>query len=72
MDNENTSTWPSVGLGRWWFSVQFQRLIFLVLEERLRFFSGSASLHGNDSLPRSLIRLRSMENFRISRNFVLC
>jgi hypothetical protein len=58
--------------------VQFERFIFFVFEERLRFFSGSASLQGSDSLPRGLIRrrrilsqLRSMESFQIRGNSVL-
>jgi hypothetical protein len=68
----------SIGLGRRRLSVQFERLIFFVLEERLRLFSGSASLQGSDSLPRRLIRrrrilslLRSMESFLINKNFVV-
>lgn len=54
--------------------MQFERFIFFVFEERLRFFSGSASFQGSDSLPRILIRrrrLRSMESFRIRGNSVL-
>jgi len=78
VDNEKYFEIASVGLRRRRLSVQLERFIFFVLEERLRFFSWSASPQGGDSLPRSLIRrrrilsrLRSMESFRIRGNAVL-
>jgi hypothetical protein len=42
VDNEKYFEIASVGLSRRRLSLQLERFIFFVLEERLRFFSGSA------------------------------